>query len=67
MPLAVNEILAHADELATRFEQYEPRPEDELDMDAITFPRAAVAEQAAAERHASDAVWTARHVGMSRP
>lgn len=32
----VEEILAHATELAARFEQYDPRPEDELDVDAIT-------------------------------
>ncbi|MGX0672161.1 hypothetical protein [Kocuria marina] len=36
MPRTVEEILAHADELAARFEQYDPRPEDELDVDAIT-------------------------------
>ena len=56
MPRTVEEILAHADELAARFEQYEPRLEDELDVDAITALRAAVAEQSAAERHVIDAV-----------
>lgn len=65
MPRTVEEILAHADELAARFEQYEPRPEDELDVDAITALRAAVAEQSAAERHVIDAVRTARRAGMS--
>lgn len=34
MPRTVEEILTHVDELAARFEQYEPRPEDELDVDA---------------------------------
>ncbi|GED00080.1 MULTISPECIES: hypothetical protein [Actinomycetes] len=65
MPRTVEEILAHADELAARFEQYEPRPEDELDVDAITALRAAIAEQSAAERHVIDAVRAARHAGMS--
>ncbi|WP_244944861.1 MULTISPECIES: hypothetical protein [Kocuria] len=65
MPRTVEEILAHADELAARFEQYEARPEDELDVDAITALRAAVAEQSVAERHVIDAVRTARHAGMS--
>ena len=36
MPRTVEEILTHADELAARFEQYEPQPEDELDVDAKT-------------------------------
>ncbi|GAA5595013.1 hypothetical protein [Kocuria rhizophila] len=65
MPRTVEEILAHADELAARFEQYEQWPEDELDVDAITALREAVAEQSVAERHVIDAVRTARHAGMS--
>lgn len=35
VPRIVEEILAHATVLAARFEQYDPRPEDELDVDAI--------------------------------
>lgn len=65
MPRTVEEILAHADGLVARFEQYEPRTEDELDVDAITALRAAVAEQSAAESHVIDAVRAARHAGMS--
>lgn len=65
MPRTVEETLAHTDELAARFELYEPRPEDELDMEAITALRAAVAEQSAAERHVIDAVRAARYAGMS--
>lgn len=65
MPCTVEEILAHADELAARFEQYEPRPEAKLDVDAITALRAAIAERSAAERHVIDAVRAARHAGMS--
>ena len=65
MPRTVEEILAHADELATRFENYEPAPGDELDVAAIAELRAAVAEQSAAERHIMDAIRQARAAGMS--
>lgn len=65
MPRTVEEILAHADELATRFENYEPQSGDELDIDAIAELRNAVAEQSAAERHVVEAVRIARHAGMS--
>ena len=65
MPRTVEEILAHADELATRFEDYEPSPGDELDVAAFGQLRAAVAEQSAAERHLLNAVKTAREAGMS--
>lgn len=65
MPRTVEEILAHAEELAARFENYEPRPDDELDLAAIHELRAAVAEQSSAERHVLDAVRLARESGMS--
>lgn len=65
MPRTVEEILAHADELAARFEDYEPNADDELDVGAIAQLRTAVAEQSAAERHLLDAVRTAREAGMS--
>ena len=65
MPRTVEEILAHADDLAARFEDYEPRTGDELDVCAITELRNAVAEQSAAERHIVEAVRTARRAGMS--
>ena len=60
MPRTVEEILTHADELVARFEDYEPRPGDELDIEAVNRLRAAVAE-----RHLRDAVKTARGAGMS--
>ena len=47
MPHTVEKIPAHADELAARCKQYEPRPEDELRVGAITVLRAAVAEASA--------------------
>lgn len=65
MPRTVEEILAHADELAARFENYEPKPEDEIHLPAVTELRNAVAEQSAAERHVIAAVQSARAAGMS--
>ncbi|HIW29150.1 MAG TPA: hypothetical protein H9987_03940 [Candidatus Luteococcus avicola] len=65
MPRTVDEILAHADELAARFENYEPSEADEIDLTAVNALRAAVAEQSVAERHVLEAVRTARKAGMS--
>ncbi len=65
MPRSVEEILAHAEELATRFEDYEPNPADQLDAEAVQQLRSAVAEQSQAERHLLEAVRTARESGMS--
>ena len=56
MPRTVEEILQHADELAARFESYEPNPADELDTGAVALLRAAVAERSQAERHLIDAI-----------
>lgn len=64
MPRTVDEILQHADELAARFESYEPNPADELDTGAVTLLRAAVAERSQAERHLIDAIRKAREAGM---
>ena len=65
MPRSVDEILQHADELAARFENYEPDPSDELDPGAVTLLRAAVQERSQAERHLIDAIRSAREYGMS--
>jgi len=63
MPRTVDEILQHADELAARFESYEPNPDDELDAGAAALLRAAVAERSEAEPDAPGAadpsVWGA--------
>ncbi len=64
MPRTVEEILQHADELAARFEYYEPNPADELDPAAVTLLRAAVGERSEAERHLIEAVRRARETGM---
>lgn len=65
MPRTVDEILQHADELAARFEGYEPRTGDELDSGAVASLRTAVAERSEAERHMVDAVRRAREAGLS--
>ena len=65
MPRTVDEILAHANELATRFENYDPIEADEVDVVALAALRDAVAEQAQAERHVLDAIRGARDAGMS--
>lgn len=65
MPRTVDEILAHADELAARFEEYDPKDADELDVQAVLALRSAVQERSAAERHIVAAVRQARQVGLS--
>ena len=65
MPRSVEEILQHADELAARFENYEPHPDDELDPAAVAELRSAVMERAEAERHLIEAVRQARAAALS--
>ena len=65
MPRSVDEILQHADELAARFENYDPNPADELDAGAVALLRTAIQERSDAERHVLEAVRAARAAGMS--
>jgi hypothetical protein len=65
MPRSVDEILQHAEELAARFENYEPNSAEELDPGAVALLRAAIQERSQAERHVIDAIRTARESGMS--
>ncbi len=65
MPRSVDDILKHADELAARFEGYEPDPSDELDRDAVALLRVAVQERSDAERQVLAAIQKAREAGMS--
>ncbi len=65
MPRSVEEILQHADELAARFENYEPDPRDELDPTAVSSLRSAVLERSEAERHLVEAVRQARAARLS--
>lgn len=65
MPRTVEEILAHADELAARFENYEPDPADEIDVVVLTALRTAVAQQSNAERQLLEAIKLARSSGLT--
>ena len=65
MPRSVQDILDHADELARRFETYEPAAEDERDAEVIAVLRDAVVPRSAAERSIKTAVDAARAHGYS--
>ena len=45
MPRSIQEILDHADELAKRFEDYDPQPGDERPVEEYLIQRAAVAKK----------------------
>lgn len=64
MPRSIQEILDHADELAKRFEDYEPSPDDEVAVAEHLLRRAALA-RARSERQISEAVEAARRAGVS--
>lgn len=64
MPRSVQDILDHADELARRFEDYEPSPDDEVAVAEHLLRRAALA-RARSERQISEAVGVARRAGIS--
>ena len=64
MPRSIQEILDHADELAKRFEDYEPDPDDERPVEEYLLERAALA-RARGERQIVDAVTAARTKGVS--
>jgi len=60
MPRTVREILDHGDELAARFEAYDPEPGDERDPGVIGELRSAAVARADAERSLQQAVVHAR-------
>ncbi|HMQ25197.1 MAG TPA: hypothetical protein PKA98_04355 [Acidimicrobiales bacterium] len=64
MPRSIREILEHADELADRFEHYEPSTGDERPVEEYLLERAAIA-RAQSERQVLDAVTSARAKGLS--
>lgn len=64
MPKSIQEILDHADELAKRFEGYEPGPDDERPVEEYLLERAALA-RARGERQIVEAVTAARAKGIS--
>jgi hypothetical protein len=65
MPRTVQDILDHADELASRFENYDPTPQEERDPEAFVALRDAVLSRSDAERSIKAAVDNARAHGYS--
>ena len=64
MPRSIQEILDHADELAKRFEDYEPDTADERPVEEYLLERAALA-RARSERQIVDAITAARANSVS--
>lgn len=64
MPRSMQEILDHADELAQKLEDYEPSPDDEVDVAEYLLRRAALS-RARSERQVGEAVTAARAAGLS--
>ena len=64
MPRSIQEILDSADQLAERFEDYEPEPGDERSVEEYLLQRAAL-ERARGERQIVDAVTGARAKGIT--
>ena len=64
MPRSLQDILDHADELARRFEDYQPDPDDEIDVAEYLLRRGALG-RARSERQVAEAVVAARRAGVS--
>lgn len=64
MPRSIQEILDHADELAKRFEDYDPAEGDKVPVEEYLLRRAALT-RARSERDVVDAVAVARSAGIS--
>jgi hypothetical protein len=65
LPRTVQEILDHADELAARFEDYEPDAADARDTAALKALRNAVLARSEAERDLAEVVRRAHDAGYS--
>lgn len=65
MPRSVEDILAQAEELSKRFENYEPLDADELSTTAVLALRDAVTARSAVEEQLILAVKQARQESMS--
>jgi hypothetical protein len=63
VPRSLDDILASADELADRFEAYEPAPGDRGTVSPVTAVRLAALRRTQAERELADAIATARREG----
>jgi hypothetical protein len=64
MPRSMQNILDHADELAKRFEDYEPSSDDEVGVADEYLLRRATLARARSERQIADAVEAARRAGI---
>ena len=64
MPRSMQDIFDHADDLAKRFEDYEPSPDDEVDVAEYLLRRAVLA-RARSELQIAEAVGEARRAGMT--
>lgn len=64
MPRSIQDILDQADQLAERFEDYEPGPADERPVEEYLLERAVLA-RARSERQIVDAIVVARNKGLS--
>lgn len=64
MPRSIQDILDHADELADRFENYEPAEGDEGSVEEYLLERATL-DRARSERQLLEAVIAARGKGLS--
>lgn len=65
MPRTAQDIVEHGDDLARRFEDYDPHPGDERDPDVYLALRRAVLGRSDAERSVQEAVARARADGYS--
>ncbi len=64
MPRSIQEILDHGDDLARRFEDYEPKAGDERPVEEYLLERATIA-RSRSERQVVDAITGARSKGLS--
>jgi len=64
MPRSIQEILDHADELAEKFQDFDPDSADERPVQEYMLERAALG-RARSERQVADAVVAARRAGAS--
>lgn len=65
MPRTTQEIIDHADELAKRFQSYEPKEHDRRDPAALAALRTAVLARADAEKAIAERVMAAKEAGYS--
>ena len=64
MPRSIQDILDHADELAKRFEDFDPDHSEEIPVEEYLLQRAVVA-RARSEQQLLDTVIAARAAGLS--